>query len=34
VEFLEPPGAKPADDVRVGVRRPGAHIQGLGITPP
>ncbi len=34
VEFLEPPGAEPADDVRVGVRRPGARAKGLGVTPP
>lgn len=34
VEYLEPPDAEPADDVRVGVRRPGARAKGLGITPP
>ena len=34
VEFLEPPGAEPSEDVRVGVRRPGARAKGLGVTPP
>jgi hypothetical protein len=34
VEFLEPPGTRPTGDVRVGVRRPGAKVKGLGITPP
>jgi hypothetical protein len=33
VEYLEPSGAEPTDDVRVGVRLPGAKVRGLGITP-
>ncbi len=33
VEYLEPPGARPTDEVRVGVRLPGARVRGLGITP-
>jgi hypothetical protein len=32
IEFIEPAGATPADDVKVGVRIPGAHVRGLGVT--
>jgi hypothetical protein len=32
IEFVEPPGAAPNYDVKVGVRIPGARVQGLGIT--
>jgi hypothetical protein len=32
IEFIEPPGATPADDVKVGVRVPGARVRGLGVT--
>ncbi len=34
VEFLEPTGASPSDDVRVGVRLRGAKVRAIGITPP
>lgn len=32
VEFIEPPGAVPSDDVKVGVRVPGAQVRGLGVS--
>jgi hypothetical protein len=32
IEFIEPAGATPADDVKVGVRIPGARVRGLGVT--
>jgi hypothetical protein len=32
VEFIEPPGPAPGDDVKVGVRIPGAKVTGLGVT--
>jgi hypothetical protein len=34
VQFLEPTGASPSDDVRVGVRLRGAKVTAIGITPP
>jgi hypothetical protein len=32
VEFVEPEGTAPSDDVKVGVRIPGARVRGLGVT--
>jgi hypothetical protein len=32
IEFIEPPGAVPGDDVKVGVRIPGARVTGLGVS--
>ena len=32
IEFIEPPGAVPSDDVKVGVRIPGAQVRGLGVS--
>lgn len=32
VEYLVPPGTKP-DDVKIGVRVPGARVRGLGVAP-
>jgi hypothetical protein len=34
LEYLEPDGTQPPGDVRVGIRRPGARVQGLGIRTP
>jgi hypothetical protein len=31
VEFIEPPGAAPGVDVKLGVRIPGARVRGLGV---
>jgi VWA domain-containing protein len=33
IEFIEPPRETPSLDVKVGVRIPGAHVRGLGVTP-
>ena len=33
IEFIEPPGAAPSDDVKVGARIPGARVRGMGVTP-
>lgn len=32
IEFIEPPGAVASDDVKVGVRMPGARVTGLGVS--
>jgi hypothetical protein len=32
IEYLVPPGSKPVD-VKLGVRLPGAHVRGLGVSP-
>lgn len=31
IEYIVPPGATPTDDVKLGVKLPGAHVRGLGV---